>query len=238
MNFLTPKLHISEHFESIQGEGKTAGHPAIFWRFKGCVLQCVWCDTIEVWKKGTAYTYEEAYSMFSEAGYFANLNKGTRVLIITGGDPLIQQEKIAEFLLFCQSRGENVGNWKIEVENQGSILPKPIFANFVSQWNISPKMSNSGMPEDKRIVPAVIDYLVRHNSTFKFPVANEKDVEEVKDYVRRFGIHPSRVYLMPVASTREQHEIVGREVVKLCLTNGYRFSPRLHLALWNLATGV
>ena len=68
------RLHISEHFgPTLQGEGNTVGMPAIFWRFKGCVLTCSYCDTIEVWKKGISYTFDEAYRMFADAGYFTRL---------------------------------------------------------------------------------------------------------------------------------------------------------------------
>ena len=238
MNLLAPKIHLSEHFDSIQGEGKTAGYPAIFWRFKGCVLQCIWCDTVEVWKKGTAYTFEEIYDLFNQSGDFKLLNSAKRMLVVTGGDPLIQQEKIADFFEFCSQRGEQVGNWRIEVETQGSLLPSSRFASYVSQWNVSPKLTNSGMPLEKRIVPAVVTKLRGYNSIFKFPVIHEQDLLEVQDYLGQFNIPANRVWLMPVASTRLEHEVNGLYVISLCMEYGYRYSPRLQLVFWNRATGV
>ncbi len=238
MNLLNPKLHLSEHFYSIQGEGKTAGQPAIFWRFKGCVLDCVWCDTSEVWRTGTAYNFADLYDLFNNAGYFALLNSGKSVLVLTGGDPLIQQDKIAAFFTLCEGRGERVGSWRIEVENQGSLMPHPQFSAFIHQWNISPKLANSGMPLDKRIVPGVIDYLVRHNSYFKFPVSRDADMPEVLDYMKTYRVPPSRTYLMPLCATDVDHARVGRDVIELCKTYGLKFSPRMQLAFWNKATGV
>lgn len=36
---------VVEHFVSINGEGPLAGQLAVFVRFKGCNLSCLYCDT-------------------------------------------------------------------------------------------------------------------------------------------------------------------------------------------------
>jgi 7-carboxy-7-deazaguanine synthase len=40
---------IAEIFHSIQGEGPTAGLPAVFVRLQGCSVGCRWCDTRYSW---------------------------------------------------------------------------------------------------------------------------------------------------------------------------------------------
>lgn len=239
MSLLSPKLHLSEHFCSLQGEGRTVGVPAIFWRFKGCVLNCVWCDTLEVWKQGTAYTYEELYALFAGAEYFHKLNKGIFHLVITGGDPLLQGDRIAEFLQYCDDRGEQTTHWFIECENQGSLVPPQNFTDWIQLWNISPKLTNSGMDEAKRIVPKVMEaHARRPNAIFKFPVATKDDLLEVCAIIQRFRINPRNVYLMPVSATREEHQSKGAEVAAWCIKEGFNFSPRLQLVLWDKTCGV
>ena len=43
------ELKLSEIFESIQGEGPTAGEPCVFLRLAMCNLHCRWCDTKYTW---------------------------------------------------------------------------------------------------------------------------------------------------------------------------------------------
>lgn len=232
-------LHLSESFASIQGEGKTAGTPAIFWRFQWCGFHCKWCDTLEVWKKGTKYSFDTLYEHFSKLGYFAKLNARTHHLVITGGDPLIQQDAIAAFLLYCQHKGERINDWYIECENQGQLMPMAPFSSLINLWNISPKLTNSGMSEAKRFNDTVMAYYIAKPAIFKFPVSCEADVKElIADWQTRYHIPSGRIYLMPICTTREEHAKVGAEVAALAQKFGFRFSPRLQVVLWDKTCGV
>lgn len=237
MTLFAPKLNLSESFASIQGEGKTIGVPSVFWRFQYCGGTCVFCDTAEVWKKGTAYTYPELFKLFLDAGYFRLLDARTHHLIITGGDPLIQQKQIVGFMRYCEQQGEPVGQWFIECENQAELMPSPEFCELIDLWNISPKLANSGMSVGKRIKPDVIRRHVNfHNAIFKFPVATEADMAEVLEFQRSFSIQSGRIYLMPICSTRVQHEEVGAIVAACAMRYGFRFSARLQVVLWDKTT--
>ncbi|KKM25156.1 hypothetical protein LCGC14_1597870, partial [marine sediment metagenome] len=90
---------VSEFFHSIQGEGSTIGHPAWFLRLTACNLDCIWCDTTEVWKKGKRVLFER---LPIEHGYnyddfISTLKRGDH-LIITGGEPLLQEKSIFHYL--------------------------------------------------------------------------------------------------------------------------------------------
>ena len=232
----TAKLKVAEHFYSIQGEGPSAGKRAVFLRLSMCMLECKWCDTLEVWKQGTFFSVAELVSLFLKEGYVSNLREGAR-LIITGGDPLIQQKALVTFLshLGEECRVPSV----IEVETEGVIKPDPELVHYIDQWNVSLKTSNSGMPESRRIIPDTI-YWHRDNQQtfFKMVVGNSQDLNEVQELVEKFNIHKDRVWLMPLASSRSAFLQVAPLIASFCKDYGYNFSTRLHLLIWDQATGV
>ena len=48
---------VVEKFVSINGEGRRAGELAAFIRFKGCNLQCSYCDTSWANEPAVSYTH-------------------------------------------------------------------------------------------------------------------------------------------------------------------------------------
>lgn len=86
-------LSINEIFYSIQGESTWSGLPCAFVRLKGCPLRCHYCDT------SYAFTEGEKRTLSSIIEEVEKLN--TRLVEITGGEPLIQphvHELMAKFL--------------------------------------------------------------------------------------------------------------------------------------------
>lgn len=87
---------VLEVFESFQGEGPYVGAPQVFLRMAGCHLRCAYCDTPESWEMGGG-TPREAADLADElrrraaAGRFHSLS-------ITGGEPLLQAEFLADLL--------------------------------------------------------------------------------------------------------------------------------------------
>ena len=79
-------LTINEIFCSIQGESTHAGRPCVFVRLTGCNLRCVWCDTAYAFHEGESMTLEEVLERVE--------SHGTRLVEITGGEPLLQAEVI------------------------------------------------------------------------------------------------------------------------------------------------
>ncbi len=246
-------LRVSEQFLSIQGEGPTAGCRAVFLRLQGCNLVCggrsalnapglhdgaTWrCDTLDVWQKGTLYSFESLLNFWDEKGWLSQLQTGAH-LVITGGEPLLSQDRLLAFLDLLSAR---LGlNPYIEIETNGTILPLEGLFDRVSQWNVSPKLQNSGMPLSLRLVPEVMArFLLCPVAFFKWVVSEASDLEDIQEvFVQPFKMPASRVFLMPGADSAVAMTALSPQVVQWCLFYGYSFSPRLHLWIWDQKTGV
>ena len=246
-------LEISEQFYSIQGEGQTAGVPAVFLRLKGCNLTCggkstiktgeldsgaTWrCDTIETWTKGRTYSYSEICSFWENQNWLYFLKDGAH-LIITGGEPLLYQKSICEFLEFLKHKYGFLPH--IEIETNGTILPNHELISLVDYFNVSPKLANSGMDLDKRLIDDVLALFNSIDSAiFKFVVSGESDIFEiVRNYINPSLIDVKKIYLMPSAMTRDQMIELEPLVVKLCKKYSFNYSNRLHIHIWDTKKGV
>lgn len=237
------KLAVSSDkaFYSLQGEGPTMGRRAVFLRLAHCTLSCRWCDTTSVWKESTPYMDSELYQYMKDLGYWDQINTGAR-LVLTGGSPLLQQANLARFLAYASSMETlpKSRNWKVEVETEGVLMPDEL-VGWVRQWNVSPKLSNSGMPEAKRYIPSVLKVHSKLNSWFKFVVDThqlEADLSEIQYIQVNSDIAPERIWLMPACSTQAEHAVAAPLVAACALSAGYNFSPRLQVVLWGKTVGV
>jgi 7-carboxy-7-deazaguanine synthase len=116
--------------------------------------------------------------------------------------------------------------------------------------SISPKLSNSTpweraggrwvqLHERLRVQLEVLRRLVREYAyQLKFVVQRAEDVEEILELTKRLEAERSRVILMPEGTEREVLRERSLWLVDLCRREGFRFSPRLHIDLWNGQRGV
>lgn len=120
---------VKEIFYTLQGEGGNAGRAAVFCRFAGCNLwsgresdrataQCRFCDTDFVGTDGTGGgKFVDGIALAeSVAGHWPAGAKGQRLVVLTGGEPLLQIDPpLVEAL---HARG-----FEIAVETNGTIEP-------------------------------------------------------------------------------------------------------------------
>lgn len=232
------RLAVSEVFYSIQGEGQTMGVPAVFVRLGGCNLLCEskdWrCDTIEVWSKSKSKLFEQVL----DAEMLKRLKRGAH-LIITGGEPLIHQKRVVEFLnWFIERYGFKP---IIEVETNGTIIPCQELCGMVSYWNVSPKLSSAGEQNDRKVRindEALNEFSGMNEKTiFKFVISKREDAEEVAAEFFPY-ISIKQVVLMPAGATQDELGDTRETVAEIARDLGVRYSDRLHVVIWNKKTGV
>jgi organic radical activating enzyme len=230
-------LNVAECFsQTIQGEGINIGKPAVFLRLKNCTLSCHWCDSKEVWREGNPYTIIEILDLFESNGVVEDL---LNHLVLTGGSPLLQQDGLIELIRRFKERFEFIPY--IEIENECTIIPKKELVNFISCWNNSPKLENSGMKRQVRFKPEVLDILDRFkNSWFKFVISNESDWEEIKrDFIDTNIISDkNKILLMPEGMTRNELQRNYQKVLAISIKEGLTVTDRLHITIWDKKVGV
>lgn len=225
------KLFVSEIFYSIQGEGKSIGKPSAFLRLAGCNLNCEWCDS-KYAQKGRWMPISDIVKQLIS---IFNKSKATPHLVITGGEPLLQQNNLKLLLkdLFLKYQSPI----HIEIETNGTICPSlgKDFFRFIS-FVISPKLQSSGIKTEdlttlKSFMSSPWQYI------FKFAVKDKKDLKQVKTIVKQLNIPLDKVYLMPVGITSRELLSKGKMLAEECLKEGYNLTTRLHILIWGNKRG-
>ena len=103
---------------------------------------------------------------------------------------------------------------------------------------VSPKLANSGVPEDVRLTDALAAFAALSSASFKLVVRHEADLAEVHALCTRFGIAPERVWLMPEGRTSAALKAGTPWVRAACERHGHRFSDRLHVHTHGDARGT
>ncbi len=227
------ELKLSEIFESIQGEGPSAGEPCVFLRLALCNLHCRWCDTKYTWDWKQFDYSTEVHKVTVDSVAERLLTARRPRLVITGGEPMMQQEALAELLPLLPE------HWTIEVETNGTLAPLPALVERVNQWNVSPKLANGGDPPTLRLRTAALVALRDTDRAFlKLVVENDADVTEALELADNLDWPRDRVLLMPQATTREELHGRGAWVAEEAIRRGVRYTSRLHVELWAGRRGV
>ena len=225
-------MQVNEIFKSIQGEGPNFGKPAIFLRTAQCNLKCTWCDTKYTWDWKNYDFQKEVKEMTIDEVKDAILDLEIKHLVITGGEPLLQQDDLADLLSFIKP------DFYVEVETNCTILPNKMLTDLIDQWNVSPKTKNSGNPlELCENNECYYFFANQENCFFKYVVENESDIPEIKKFVTKYNIPENRVQLMTQASTKEEISMKEKSISELAKLHNFSLSPRLHVAMWGSQRG-
>jgi len=152
------EIPVMEHFYTIQGEGFFAGTAAYFIRLAGCDVGCHWCDVKESW------TAEASQLMTYEALLQAIKQTPTKMIVITGGEPLLYNLNTLTYLF-------KNNDYQINIETSGSNT----LSGQLDWICVSPKKFKAVLPE----------VLVKANE-LKFIIFNQSDFRFAEEYYQEY----------------------------------------------------
>lgn len=172
-------------------------------------------------------------------------------LVITGGEPLLPvQQKALPDLLDSLMEKSSYTLRNITFETNGTQTLTKEFIDFLNSkpqlhvtFSVSTKLSVSGELFEDAVKPvAVTSYsLVKnHHLYFKFVVRDKTDLPDVTRAMKTYAMANvawDDVYLMPEGALLEGLQNTEKDIVELCMSTGYRFSPRLHVNLFGNSWG-
>lgn len=224
-------LFVSEIFgPTFQGEGRSLGMPCMFLRLAGCNLACTWCDTPYTWDWKRYDKAREVHRLPLEAVWEQLAASPVRNLVVSGGEPLLQQQALSPLLERLHGEG-----WRVEVETAGTVAPR--LGPWVQQYNVSPKLASSGNTRERRYVPEALQALRDSGrAVWKFVVCREEDVAEVEALVEELRLAP--VYLMPEGTDEATLRERLTWLAPLAAARGWHITPRLHVLLYGGRRGI
>ncbi len=158
-------LVIHEIYASIQGESTFAGLPCTFVRTTGCNLRCSWCDTPQAFYGGTRMPRADVLERA--------LATGTKLVELTGGEPLLQPGAFPLMTELCD-RGRTV-----LVETSGEADLEAVDARVHKIMDL--KAPGSG--ESTRNRWSNLEHLSERDE-IKFVLCDRVDYEWMRDTIR------------------------------------------------------
>ncbi len=211
-------LNISEIFYSLQGESSFAGKLCIFIRLAGCNLRCKYCDTKYSYKSDLNFTISEIIEKIKQY-------QPTKLVEITGGEPLLQNES---YPLFEEL---NKQNYEILLETNGSINLEKV-PNYVTKI-IDIKCPESG--ESNNFLIKNLDFINLKKDELKFVISNVSDYHFAKEFIQKNNLAKHKIIFSPVSN-----KIGFKKLAELIIKDKLpaRLQIQLHKIIWGDEKGV
>lgn len=176
-------MKIAEIFTSLQGEGLTSGYPTIFIRLAGCNLSCSYCDTPASRQGGSDIAVREVAERA--------LVEKPHYVCITGGEPLLQKNEVAELSRQLISAGKTVS-----IETNGTVPFDDLPDNVSICMDV--KCPSSGETSDINLLASL-----KPTDSVKFVVGTGDDLQYVENVIVN---NPTKaeIFISPIYGTDYQ----------------------------------
>lgn len=225
-------MNVMEIYRSVQGEGMLMGVPTTFVRFFACNLRCSWCDTKYSWSVREGGTWESVSA--EEIAEQVHM-QGTRYVVLTGGEPMLQKE-LAPLAQILKDRGHH-----LTVETNTTIFRAGTIP-LIDLWSLSPKLPSAG--EDYLNHPVIERFLATlraDQQQWKFVIRDDEDEQRLRSLLRQYPLFAEQrlpIILQPEgdAATLDYPAALERlaERVRDPFWDTYdvRVLPQLHVIIW------
>ena len=212
-------MKVVEKFVSINGESTRAGELAVFIRFKGCNLNCTYCDT--KWANEPDCDFTEMTP--EEIARYVEETKVKNVTL-TGGEPLLQNE-----IGILVDRLYEIPGVRVEIETNGSVDIKTVQSVNRPSFTVDYKSPTSSC--ESRMCMTNYENVGKED-TVKFVVGSNEDLDKAKEIIDRYGLEAKcNVYLSPIFGMIEPADIVDYMIDNNM--NGIRLQIQMHKVIWN-----
>ena len=214
------RYKVVEKFVSINGEGACAGQLAVFIRFRGCNLNCSYCDT--AW----ANQDDAVYSHMTEHDIYRYIKEtGVKNVTLTGGEPLLNPEMVHLLRMLAADR-----DLCVEIETNGSIdLSAYVRMDNPPAFTMDYKLPGSRM-ESKMLVANF--KILTKKDTVKFVAGSMADLERAKELI---GLHrlsgQCHVHISAVYGKITLEDVVNYMIRNAM--NGITLQMQLHKIIWD-----
>jgi len=227
-------MNVSEIFHSVQGEGPNVGLPTVFLRLSGCNLKekcSVPCDTKYAWEEKEEKSLNDVLCVIKSFQSNISYSAGRR-LIVTGGEPLLQQTELSSLLSILKSN--SIINF-VEIETNGTIIPLKEMITNVNSWIVSPKTFPLSIETWQFLHKPLVNRV-----HLKFVINNSGTIHNLLETYQQIGhlIPPERIVLMPCATTTEEQTTILPSLIETAKIYGFRVSPRLQILAYGQKRGV
>lgn len=214
------RFEVVEKFVSVNGEGTLAGELSVFIRFKGCNLDCNYCDT--KW----ANREDAKFNNMTSSEILEHIREtGITNVTITGGEPLLIEGMHNLLSILSKENTLNIEvetNGSVDIKDFSKILPRP------PRFTLDYKSPSSGMENMMNLDN--YRYLKKEDCV-KFVVGDLNDLNKAKDIIFKYDLlSKCSVHLSSIFGALSLEEIVG--FMKEHRLNRVKLQPQLHKIIW------
>lgn len=221
-------LIVNSIWPTIQGEGPDAGRPAVFIRLAHCNLRCHFCDT--EFETGEKMTVDQIFAKVTSAVFEPGRLGVAKLVVITGGEPLLQN-------IIPLVRVLNSVSMEVAVETAGTVYvdgldkvfddARNLFGNIIVCSPKTPRLN-------EKLVPLIgaYKYVLRMGEADPEDGLPSMSTQSQNQFAKLF--RPDRYSHAPIflQPCDEGNDVVNRKNLELvssvCMKFGYRMSVQLH----------